>query len=189
MPKSVLFDKEETVAKVMKLFWRKGYNGTSVQDLVDATGLNRSSLYNTFGGKFELFQEALNRYKHSQKSYLECFLKGNTSPKAAIQSFFEATSKEITSKDQNDGCMISNCITEMGNVDNHVRSFLIENKNEMVETFELLIKQAQEAEEIDSTKNAKVLALFLYSNLLGIRTLSILDKDIKGVIDQVIKAL
>ena len=59
MPKTITFDRTEVVQNVMELFWKKGYNGTSMQDLVDVTGLNRSSFYNTFGDKFSLFEEAL----------------------------------------------------------------------------------------------------------------------------------
>ena len=66
MPKSVTFDTENVMENVMELFWRKGYNGTSMQELVNATGLNRSSLYNTYGDKFSLFEQAIQGYSVRQ---------------------------------------------------------------------------------------------------------------------------
>ena len=63
MPKVETFNKEQVLNNVIRLFHEKGYNATSMQDLVDATGLNRSSIYNSFGSKKELFQESLKTYR------------------------------------------------------------------------------------------------------------------------------
>lgn len=57
------FDEGEVIARAMEAFWSHGYDGASVDDLADATGLNRSSLYNAFGGKLELFCAVLDRYR------------------------------------------------------------------------------------------------------------------------------
>ena len=56
------FDRNTVIQKAQEVFWTKGYNGTSMQDLVDATQLNRSSIYNSFGSKHDLFQETLKDY-------------------------------------------------------------------------------------------------------------------------------
>ena len=57
------FEPDEIADAAMQVFWQKGYAATSVQDLVDGTGLSRSSLYNTFENKHKLYQEALKRYQ------------------------------------------------------------------------------------------------------------------------------
>ena len=59
MSREIVFNEVEVVSKVVGLFWQKGYNGTSVQDLTTVTGLNRSSIYNSFGSKKELYKLAL----------------------------------------------------------------------------------------------------------------------------------
>lgn len=74
MPRVKQFDEQEVLKKAMDLFWKQGYNATSIQDLVDYLGINRASLYDTFGGKKELFDKALDRYiqenNKMQKEYL-----------------------------------------------------------------------------------------------------------------------
>ena len=57
------FDEDEVLTKAMNLFWLNGYNGTSMQDLVDGLGISRSSLYDTFGDKRSLFLKTLENYK------------------------------------------------------------------------------------------------------------------------------
>ena len=57
------FDRQEALVSAMNLFWRKGYNDTSVQDLVEETGVARSGLYGEFGDKHELFLAALDQYQ------------------------------------------------------------------------------------------------------------------------------
>ena len=75
MPRTKLFDEEEVLKKAMCLFWKNGYYATSIQDLVDYLGVNRASLYDTYGGKKELLEKA---YLHccktsrdAQKTFLE----------------------------------------------------------------------------------------------------------------------
>ena len=57
------FDEQMALSAAVELFWRKGYEGTSIRDLVEATGVNRASLYATFGGKQEFFRRALAQFK------------------------------------------------------------------------------------------------------------------------------
>jgi TetR/AcrR family transcriptional repressor of nem operon len=63
MARTKLFSEEAILDKAMKLFWEKGYNATSAQDLVDGLGISRSSLYDTYGDKHSLFVTALKRYR------------------------------------------------------------------------------------------------------------------------------
>ena len=60
------FDEEELLEKAVNVFWKKGYNATSAQDLVDALGINRSSLYNTYTDKKTLFTKSLKHYQQKQ---------------------------------------------------------------------------------------------------------------------------
>ena len=69
MPRVEIFNRDEVLEKAVRLFHNKGYNATSMQDLVDATGLNRSSIYNSFGSKKELYQQSLRAYKEQANKY------------------------------------------------------------------------------------------------------------------------
>ena len=64
------FDEDEVLDKAMYLFWNQGYNGTSMQDLVDGLGISRSSLYDTFGDKHSLFIKTLENYKKNASSVI-----------------------------------------------------------------------------------------------------------------------
>jgi TetR/AcrR family transcriptional regulator, transcriptional repressor for nem operon len=191
MPKTVLFDKEEVIKKVTDLFWEKGYNGTSMQDLVDVTGLNRSSIYNTFGDKFQLFNEALKYYRRVQKELLDSLKAKTKSPKEAIALLFNAVWEELNGGSVN-GCFISNCTTELSNADPRIFEFLSDNKKSVVETFRILIEDAQELGQIDKEKNAETLAHYLFSSLQGLKVTSMIDRDkrhIKGISDQILASL
>ncbi len=63
MPRQKQFDPDRALGNAMELFWEKGYEATSVQDLVDRMGINRFSMYDTFGSKHQLFMSAINRYQ------------------------------------------------------------------------------------------------------------------------------
>jgi len=191
MPKSVLFDRDEVIRNVTDLFWEKGYNGTSMQDLVDATGLNRSSIYNTFGDKFQLFNESLKYYKNFQNDLIDKARSSSKSPKAAIEKLFNGVWEEMNSTSEK-GCYLSNCATELSNTDPRIFNFLSKNKEAVVKSFKLLIEDAQKLGEINSNKKAEVLANYLFSSLQGLRVTSMIDRDkehIKGISQLILQSL
>lgn len=192
MPKSVLFDKHAVMDKVTDLFWRKGYNGTSMQDLVDVTGLNRSSFYNTYQDKFHLFEESLKHYQQRQNEFTTKYLnQPRLTPRESLVSLFKAFHEQALTGDSK-GCFLSNCTAEFGNTDPEVTRFLSGNMDMVVSVFQKFIEKAQESGEIDPEKDAHQLALFLFSSMQGIRITSMIDsnqKDISLIINQVISAL
>lgn len=188
MPKSVTFDRDKVIENVMELFWKKGYNGTSMQDLVDVTGLNRSSFYNSFGDKFSLFEEALKAYQKQQNEMLqESFTQAKT-PKQAIISLFKGISDDIRSGNQK-GCMFTSCTAELGGENQQIRDFLVENKDKVVDSFATLIRQAQENGEIDSRKDSETVALFLFSSLQGLRVTSMIEPNLEAVTEEILNIL
>lgn len=191
MPKSVLFDKDDVIRKATSLFWEKGYNGTSMQDLVDVTGLNRSSIYNTFGDKFQLFSESLKFYRNFQNELIDKARCNAKSPKEAIALLFNGVWEEMNSEPEK-GCYLSNCATELSNMDPRIFDFLSKNKEAVVLNFKLLIEDAQKFNEIDKNKNAEMLANYLFSSLQGLRVTSMIDRDkehIKGISEQILQSL
>ena len=72
MPRVKLFDQNEVLTKAMNLFWKQGYAATSVQDLVQHLGINRASLYDTFGDKDQLFKKSFELYRKQNKDGLKC---------------------------------------------------------------------------------------------------------------------
>ena len=188
MPKSVTFDRDQVMENVMKLFWKKGYNGTSMQDLVDVTGLNRSSFYNSFGDKFSLYQEALGHYQQQQMRMLNQVKNEHESPKEAIISLFKGISRDVEQGDHR-GCMVSKCTSEMSNLEPRIVPFLKENKDRVLNVFRSLIQEAQAKGEIHPGKDPDSLALYLFTNLQGLRITSMLESDLEGVTSQILEHL
>ena len=76
MPRTKAFDEQEVLEKAMELFWKKGYYATSIQDLVNHLGINRASLYDTFGGKKKLFLHTFSHYRTVNTQGVKDFLEG-----------------------------------------------------------------------------------------------------------------
>lgn len=188
MPKSIAFDQTEILETVTRLFWQKGYNGTSMQDLVDATGLNRSSIYNTFGDKFSLYEQAL---KHYQTINYEGLTKASSQPSAiqAIRSVFRGVIIDLKNGKGKDGCMLANCATELGNRDQRITDFLADNQEKILSVMETLVSKAQEQGDISTHKNAKTLALYLFTSLNGLRVVGILQQDLEDVVNEILSHL
>src|SRR5689334_2588860 len=97
----------------MRLFWRKGYAATSVEDLTETLHLSRSSLYNTFGDKRTLFLEALKFYSERVISITEHTLKTSSSPIAGIKAVLEGLIDGIGQEPGSLGCFMVNSVAEL----------------------------------------------------------------------------
>ncbi len=107
------FDLEDAEYRAALAFWRHGFAGTSLSELEAATGLNRSSLYNTFGPKEALFERAVARYGAVHGTPAMAALK-NPRVKEAIRGFFQSTLGTMTDAETPDGCLAALSCLEMG---------------------------------------------------------------------------
>lgn len=102
------FDVDTALDAAMVQFWRAGYADTSLDDLSRVTGLNRSSIYSSFGGKDELFLRCLDRYAARSGEAYDAALSGAAvEPVAAVRAFFDVTLARIADPDLPDGCLIA----------------------------------------------------------------------------------
>ncbi len=97
----------------MQLFWEKGYEATSVQDLVERMGINRFSLYDTFGSKHDLFLKALDRYGDRVVSAALKAMEETDGGLSLIRRYFDATLKFVSSKQGWQGCLMTNSAVEL----------------------------------------------------------------------------
>ena len=100
------FDRDQALDTAMMLFWQRGYEGTSLNDLTESMGIRPASLYAAFGNKEALFLEALERYRTGVGSGLPRIVNNATSAREAIRSLLEGTATTITQRSQPRGCMI-----------------------------------------------------------------------------------
>ena len=114
------FDTEEALHRAMGVFWHKGYEGTSLTDLLAATGLSKSSLYATFGGKRELFLTAYDAYRAERAREMHNILEHGEA-RQAIESFFRLIIGHAGRLEFSHGCMSVNQAVEMAPHDPEVR--------------------------------------------------------------------
>ncbi|GAB2853409.1 TetR/AcrR family transcriptional regulator [Streptomyces deserti] len=125
MPDIKHFDPDEALETVVRLFWRQGVASTGIQDVVTATGLSRSSLYDTFGGKQELYLAALRRYVDSRAEPAFRRLAGDTRGLAAVADFFAGLIEARCSGPYARwGCMVVNAHAGTEHSDDEVRALL-----------------------------------------------------------------
>ncbi|MBV6646436.1 MAG: TetR/AcrR family transcriptional regulator [Cyclobacteriaceae bacterium] len=177
MPKKEAFDREEVLEKATKVFWVKGYHATSVQDLVDATGLNRSSIYNSFTDKLSLFFEVIKYYRERQQSVTHRTLLEASSPKQAISQFIQGLIDQIVTDRRHKGCLISNSTTEVCNQNTEIMDLMRRNQQEMESLFAELIQSGQQLGEIKNADSPRKLAAFLFSSIQGLQVIGILNHD------------
>jgi TetR/AcrR family transcriptional repressor of nem operon len=114
------FDPEEALHQAMRVFWRKGYEATSLNDLLKATGLSKSSLYATFGGKRDLFLAAFDAYRDERKREAVEIL-DQTPARTGISRFFKIILEGAKADEYVNGCMSINQAVEMAPHDEDVR--------------------------------------------------------------------
>lgn len=179
MPRVKLFKEEEVLEKAVELFWKKGYGDTSMQDLVDYLGINRASLYDTFGGKQALFKKALTQYRLVNNKMISAFLSNQTSVKEGLLKLFELPINASFNKGEVRGCFIVNTITELITKDEEIQTILVESKNDFEDLFYEFLKKGLENGEIAEDKDLKYLSSFLYTLLNGVLVIAKVNPDKK----------
>ncbi|KYQ70929.1 TetR/AcrR family transcriptional regulator [Acinetobacter pragensis] len=166
------FDLEEVTESAMDVFWRKGFAATSIQDLVEETGLSRSSLYSTFRNKEELYQKALHHYHQIKTQANIELLSSSGSVKDLIsQLLFQIIEDELIDS-QHRGCLIANASLELAGQDEKISKTIIYNFERLKKALEKLIVRGQESGEISTHHSPLALALFFVNTIQGIRVLS-----------------
>ena len=101
------FDRPQALGEALKLFWERGYEGTSFDDLVAAMRISPSSFYNSFGSKERLYREAVECYLASSGEWFLGELDADADTRTAFRSLLRTAAREFTRADRPSGCMIS----------------------------------------------------------------------------------
>jgi len=162
------FNRDAVLDKAMNLFWKQGYEATSVQELGEQLGLNPGSLYNTFKDKHSLFLEALDRYIQLQGQQ-SCQLLESLSGKAALRQFFMRALENSRNDVDCKGCLVVNSATELAAYDPEVRAKVRESRTTLHQALQGAIKRGQDAGEINRRHDSHLLAEFLLNSLYGLQ--------------------
>src|ERR1700679_2021995 len=107
------FDEDEVLGKAIDIFWYKGYNGTSMQDLVDGLGISRSSLYDTYGDKHTLYIKALESYQNGSSGQVCAIANGTGSAKEILKNLLEFIVNGLLDDQNHKGCFMLNAEVEV----------------------------------------------------------------------------
>jgi len=165
------FEIDEIADAAMHVFWRHGYAATSVQDLVEGTGLSRSSLYSTFQNKQGLYQKALQHYELLTTLNNVKLLSGSGSPKELIRQLLINVVEDELNDAEHKGCLVANACLELSGHDEDVAQFVVSNLKKLQHALENLLIKAQQSGEIASTQNPRALASFFLNTMQGLRVL------------------
>lgn len=192
MPRNKNFDEIEALQKAKDLFWRKGYNATSIQDLVNELGINRASLYDTWGDKHQLYLAALKLYRQDASSWLLDQIRSDQPARQIIVSFFNRVVDDVLNDPQKKGCFVVNSTTELANMDNDVLRQVEENREIVISVLTELIKEGQVEGEFKSTEEANNLARFIFTTIIGLRVIAkgdVTESELRSIISIALKAL
>lgn len=189
MARTKEFNEDQALDKAVEIFWHKGYNGTSAQDLVTHLGLSRSSLYDTFGDKQQLFFKALKKYQIQGQDAIKELLEESEDIKEAFTQIFKQAVKESLEDRITKGCFMVNSSVELAMHDENIAKVVSENRQTMEDIFLNAVEKGQKAGQISTKLDALTLSRFLYNNYSGIRVLARAGEKNKQVYDDILKAM
>jgi len=165
------FDPDAVRAAAIRCFWRRGYEATSIKDLLAETGITAASLYNAFGDKEALFRSALEHYIETGIAARLRRL-GARQPRQAIEAFFADIVQRSLTDPEHKGCMVVNTALELAPHDERFRT-VIREVFERIESFFLrCIRTGQSDGTINAAVGARNLARHLTAVLMGLRVLA-----------------
>ncbi len=172
MPRVKLFDEKEVLIKAMNLFWKQGYSATSVQDLVAHLGINRASLYDTFGDKEKLFKKSFELYRKQSIDKISQLFNNESNVKEGFTNLFNNAINEAVSDKDRKGCFAVNNATELIPNDSSCLEVLSNNRRDLESLFYEYLKKGQKLGQLKEASDLKSLASFLYIIYNGIVVVS-----------------
>lgn len=172
MPWEKQFDVDDALNNAMQAFWARGYEATSIQELVDCMGVNRGSLYATFGDKRGLFIQALRRYDAVHRQAWVTALGEAGSAKAAITGAFEDVVAATLKTGSRDGCLLVNTALELSAHDEEISAIVRRGLAGMESFFRRMIKKGQASGELSRQLDPVDTARSLLGLFIGLRVLS-----------------
>jgi AcrR family transcriptional regulator len=156
------FDRERALERAMQVFWRRGYESTSVSDLTRAMRINPPSLYAAFGDKERLYLEAISRYESDRHDALVQTLEQAPSARAAIERLLLSAARDLTDGECR-GCMLSNA--QPGEA--HLQSALAERRAVPQRALEARFERAVRERELGRAADTAALASFYTAVMQG----------------------
>jgi TetR/AcrR family transcriptional repressor of nem operon len=171
MVRTCTFDPATALTKVVNLFSSKGYSETSMEDIVQATGVSRYGLYGTFGNKRELFEQALDRYADGmgKNSFLRLL-----EPDASldhIRTIFDERVCDMCCEEETKGCLFIHTAMELAPQDDDLRDVLRKFMKRMGKAFSVGLESAKARGDIRQDVDVNEAGELLTSTMFGLAVL------------------
>lgn len=164
------FDPEQMLEQAMQVFWQRGYEATSLQDLLAATGLSKSSLYQTYPSKRALFEAALRQYCAQRRRELRERLQAAASPREFLRAWLLCALEEERSGEPPRGCMLANVASEFSQADAEIAALMRNGIDGLRQVLVEALQRAQADGELAAAADVHVLAGYLLCVMSGLRT-------------------
>jgi AcrR family transcriptional regulator len=164
------FEEDRAIEAAMRAFWNAGYEATSTQDLCAATGLGRSSIYNTFASKHDLFMRALRHYMDVHNRSLAELMDSDLPIKEKVKTVLWWAVEPAP--DEPAGCMVVNASIELGPRDPEIAALLRHDNAKRIELLRSGIEAARTRGEVDSGHDPLALARFVAATVNGLRVMA-----------------
>lgn len=156
----------------MQLFWSRGFEATSLQDLLRAMGIARSSFYQAFGSKHEVFLRAVERYRDYLAGELRASLERSDSGLEFIESTLKSVAEGTRRADGRRGCLVFNTAAELGQKDPEVAGRVAASIDAFTRVFSDAVRRGQAEGQIPPDRDPKLLGRHVVCTMSGLRTLS-----------------
>lgn len=163
------FDPDVALDRAMRAFWAKGYEATSLDDLCEATGLSRSSLYSAFGDKHALLLRTLDRYEEISAARIAEALGRRLPIREALAALLDGFVDRIVSGPGRQGCFIGNCAAELARHDRQALDRVRRSLERTERQFREALESARVRGELAPSADPRALARFLAAGIHGLR--------------------
>src|SRR5258708_7346555 len=177
------FDTDVALDQAMDLFWSKGFEATSMSDLVEHLGLARQSVYDTFGDKHAIYMAALRRYCDQRLAWMLPLFRSDRPVRAVLREYLEHAIEWALQSDKMRGCMLINAAIGLSSGDEEARKLVTDTWKTGGREMVAMLRRAQERGELGAHQNPSALARFFASVMTGIMVLSKATRDRQALQD------
>ncbi|MEC3919437.1 TetR/AcrR family transcriptional regulator [Nocardia sp. CDC160] len=171
MARTKEFDPDTVLRRALELFWERGYEATSMSDLVEHLGIAKASIYGTFGGKRELYLKALQSYLETTDPAIMAALSQPGPVLPAVRELVQRYITEAARPDTYLGCMVVNSAVEMARRDEAVARLVESSWAHLETTLTSALLRARAQGELSADSDPRALARFLLVFFQGVRVL------------------
>jgi len=179
------FDRDEALHKAMEVFWSRGYEAASIQELVNQMGINRQSLYDTFGDKHALYLQALDRYRQMDFYKLSELLERAGPVKKNLRQLFEGVVEGALCGGERRGCFMGNAMSELAGRCKATAARACSNMAAMEDGFYRALLRGKKDGELKGVRDPRAVARFLYSSVQGLSLMAKATQDRRKLEDVV----